>query len=105
VNFDKVRSLKPVFKSDGSVTAANASSINDGASALVVASEDYANKKGLKPIAKVIGHVSFAQEPEWFTTAPTYAIQKLLKKVNMKIEDIDLFEVNEAFSVVSMIYC
>lgn len=103
VNFDKIRSLKPVFKSDGSVTAANASSINDGGSALVVASEEFANMKGLKPIAKVIAHVSFAQEPEWFTTAPTYAIQKLLKKVNMNIEDIDLFEVNEAFSVVSMI--
>lgn len=103
VNFDKVRSLKPVFKSDGSVTAANASSINDGASALVVASEDFASEKGLKPFAKVIAHVSYAQEPEWFTTAPALAIQKLLNKVNMKVEDIDLFEVNEAFSVVSMI--
>jgi len=103
VSFDKVKSLKPVFKSDGVITAANASSIDDGAAALVVASEDFANSKGLTPIAKVLGHVSFAQQPEWFTTAPTAAIQKLLKKVGMRVEQIDLFEVNEAFSVVSMI--
>jgi acetyl-CoA C-acetyltransferase len=103
VNFDKVRSLKTVFKADGTVTAANASSINDGASALVVACEDFAKENGLKPLAKVIAHVSFAQEPEWFTTAPALAIKKLLDKVNMKVEDIDLFEVNEAFSVVPMI--
>ncbi|OGU60303.1 MAG: acetyl-CoA acetyltransferase [Ignavibacteria bacterium GWF2_33_9] len=103
VNFGKIRSLKTVFKADGSVTAANASSINDGASSLVVASEEYAAAKGLKPIAKVLGHVSYAQEPEWFTTAPAFAIQKLLDKVGMKVEDIDLFEVNEAFAVVSMI--
>lgn len=103
VNFDKVRTLRPAFKADGVVTAANASSINDGAAALVVASNEYANKNNLKPIAKIIAHVSYAQEPEWFTTAPTFAIQKLLKKVNMTVEDIDLFEVNEAFSVVSII--
>lgn len=103
VSFDKVKSLKPVFKSDGVITAANASSIDDGAAALVVASDDYANNKGLNPIAKVIAHVSFAQQPEWFTTAPTAAIQKLLKKVGMSVEQVDLFEVNEAFSVVSMI--
>lgn len=103
VSFDKVRSLKPVFKADGVITAANASSIDDGAAALVVASDDFANSKGLTPIAKVLGHVSFAQQPEWFTTAPTAAIQKLLKKVGMRVEQIDLFEVNEAFSVVSMI--
>jgi acetyl-CoA C-acetyltransferase len=103
VNFDKIKSLKPAFKSDGVITAANASSINDGASALVVASENYAQLNGLKPLAKIIAHVSYAQEPEWFTTAPTFAIQKLLKKVNMNIQDIDLFEINEAFAVVSMI--
>jgi acetyl-CoA C-acetyltransferase len=103
VNFDKVRTLRPAFKADGVVTAANASSINDGAAALVVASNEYANKNNLKPIAKIIAHVSYAQEPEWFTTAPTFAIQKLLKKVNMTVDDIDLFEVNEAFSVVSII--
>lgn len=103
VSFDKVKSLKPVFKSDGAITAANASSIDDGAAALVVASEEYSSNKGLKPIAKVIAHVSIAQEPEWFTTAPTAAIQKLLKKVGMSVGQIDLFEVNEAFSVVSII--
>lgn len=103
VSFDKVKSLKPVFRSDGVITAANASSIDDGAAALVVASDDYANSRGLTPIAKVLGHVSFAQQPEWFTTAPTAAIQKLLKKVGMSVEQIDLFEVNEAFSVVAMI--
>ena len=103
VSFEKVKTLKPVFKSDGTITAANASSIDDGAAALVVASEDYASSKGLTPIAKIIAHVSFAQQPEWFTTAPTQAIQKLLKKVNMTIDDIDLYEVNEAFSVVSII--
>jgi len=103
VSFEKIKSLKPVFKTDGTITAANASSIDDGAAALVVSSDEYASNNGLKPIAKIISHVSFAQQPEWFTTAPTSAIQKLLKKVNMTIDDIDLFEVNEAFSVVSII--
>lgn len=103
VSFEKIKTLKPVFKSDGTITAANASSIDDGASALVVASEEYAQRNNLKPLARVIAHVSYAQEPEWFTTAPTAAIQKLLKKVNMTIDQIDLFEVNEAFSVVSII--
>lgn len=102
VNFDKIPTLKPVFKKDGTVTAANASSIDDGASALVVASEQWANNNGAKPLAKIIAHVSFAQQPEWFTTAPTSAILKVLKKANMNIEDIDLFEINEAFSVVPM---
>jgi acetyl-CoA C-acetyltransferase len=102
VKFDKISSLRPVFKKDGTITAANASSIDDGAAALVVASEDYANEKGIKPLAKVIAHVSHAQEPEWFTTAPTAAIQKVLDKAGMKVEDIDLFEINEAFSVVPM---
>lgn len=102
VNFDKIPTLKPVFKKDGTVTAANASSIDDGASALVVASEQWANNNGAKPLSKIIAHVSFAQQPEWFTTAPTSAILKVLKKANMNIEDIDLFEINEAFSVVPM---
>lgn len=102
VKFEKIPSLRPVFKKDGTITAANASSIDDGAAALVVASEDYANEKGLKPIARVVAHVSHAQEPEWFTTAPTSAIKKVLDKAGMKLEDIDLFEINEAFSVVPM---
>lgn len=102
VRFDKVRTLRPAFKKDGTVTAANASSIDDGAAALVVASNEYAEEKGLKPLAKIIAHVSHAQEPEWFTTAPTEAIKKVLNKAGMKVEDIDLFEINEAFSVVPM---
>ena len=103
VRFDKIPTLKPAFQSGGTVTAANASSINDGASALVVTSEEYAQNKGLKPLAKIIAHCSYAHSPEWFTTAPTYAIQKVLKKANMSIEDIDLFEINEAFAVVPII--
>lgn len=103
VKFDKVASLKPVFKKDGTVTAANASSIDDGAAAVVVTSEENARNKGLKPLARIIAHCSFAQEPDWFTTAPAQAIPKVLKKAGMKIEDIDLFEVNEAFSVVPII--
>jgi len=102
VKFDKIPTLRPVFKKDGTVTAANASSINDGASALVVASENWANNKGLKPLAKVIAHCSYAQAPEWFTTAPTAVIQKILNKTGFSINDIDLFEINEAFSVVPL---
>jgi acetyl-CoA C-acetyltransferase len=102
VKFDKVPTLKPVFKKDGTVTAANASNINDGAAALVLASEEFVNSNNLKPIAKVVAHVSHAQEPEWFTTAPTSAIQKLLTKVGLTKDDIDLYEINEAFAVVPM---
>lgn len=102
VKFEKVPALRPVFKKDGVVTAANASSIDDGASALVVASEEKASAAGAKPIAKIIAHVSHAQTPEWFTTAPAEAIAKVLKKAGMSLDDIDLFEVNEAFSVVSL---
>ncbi|MCE5305961.1 MAG: thiolase family protein [Chloroherpetonaceae bacterium] len=103
VNFDKIPSLKPAFQPNGTVTAANASTINDGASALVITSDEYSKNNGLKPIARIIAHCSYAHAPEWFTTAPTYAIQKVLKKANMNIEDIDLFEINEAFSVVPII--
>lgn len=102
VRFDKIPTLRPVFKKDGTVTAANASNLNDGASATVIASEEYANSKGLKPLAKIIAHCSYAHQPEQFTTAPTSAIQKVLKKANMTLEQIDLFEINEAFSVVPM---
>ncbi len=103
VNFDKVKSLRTVFKKDGTVTAANASSIDDGASALVVASQAKADELGIKPLAKIIAHDSFAQEPDWFTTAPIQAIKKVLQKAGLQLEDIDLFEINEAFSVVPMI--
>jgi acetyl-CoA C-acetyltransferase len=95
--------LKPVFKKDGAVTAANASSIDDGAAALVVTSEEKAAAMGAKPLARIIAHVSHAQEPDWFTTAPASAIQKALAKAGMSLSDIDLFEVNEAFAVVPMV--
>lgn len=102
VKFDKVATLKSVFKKDGAITAANASSLNDGAAALVIASESFASERGLTPLATIISHNSHAQSPEWFTTAPTAAISKLLAKTGLKIEDIDLFEINEAFSCVPM---
>lgn len=102
VNFDKISSLRPVFKKDGTVTAANASNLNDGASALVVTSEEWASANGKTPIAKIVAHCSHAQAPDWFTTAPTSAIQKVLKKANMTLDQIDLFEINEAFAVVPM---
>jgi len=102
VRFDKVSQLKPVFQKDGTITAANASNINDGAAALVIASEKYVQENNAKPIAKIIAHVSHAQEPEWFTTAPTTAIQKVLAKAGLTVADIDLFEINEAFAVVPM---
>ncbi len=98
-NFEKGLALKPAFQKDGTITAFNASKINDGASALVVMSKDKADAMGIKPIAKIIAQTSFAQEPEWFTTAPAYAIQNIVKKANMNIEDIDVFEINEAFAV------
>jgi acetyl-CoA C-acetyltransferase len=103
VKFEKVPQLKPVFKKDGTVTAANASSIDDGAAAVIVTSEEKAAALGVKPIAKIIAHVSHAQKPEWFTTAPIEAIKKVCAKANMSINDIDLFEINEAFSVVPII--
>ena len=99
-NKDKILKLKPVFKEEGSITAANASSINDGAAAVVLGSESMSNS--IKPIAKIIGHTSFAMEPIYFTKAPIFAIKKLLKKVKLSIDDIDLFEINEAFSCVTL---
>lgn len=100
--FDKVPELKPAFDKAGTITAANASKLNDGAAALVVASGDYAKSKNLKPIAKIVAHASFAQDPKWFTTAPAGAIKKALTKANLKASDIDLWEINEAFAVVTM---
>ncbi len=100
---DKFARLRPAFKKDGTVTAANASSINDGAAALVVMAADTAKAMGLKPLAKIIGQASFAQEPVWFTTAPAGAIKKVLAKTGFTTSDIDLWEINEAFSVVSII--
>ena len=101
-NFEKIPKLKPAFDKDGTVTAANSSSISDGAAALVMMQESIAKKRDLKPIARVLAHSSFAHEPAWFTTAPVGAIRKLLKTVDWNINDVDLFEINEAFAVVTM---
>lgn len=102
VNFEKIPNLKPVFEKDGIVTAANASSINDGAAALLVTSEDKAKELGLVPLVEIIAQSSAAKAPIEFTTAPADAITKVLKKANMKKEQIDLWEINEAFAVVSL---
>lgn len=99
---DKMSSLKPAFDKAGTITAANASKINDGASALVLASGDAVKRLGLTPLARVVGYGSAAQEPEWFTTAPSKAISATLKRTGLSVSDIDLFEVNEAFAVVAL---
>ncbi|TKC06100.1 acetyl-CoA C-acyltransferase [Pedobacter frigoris] len=102
VKFDKIPGLKPVFKKDGTVTAANASTLNDGAAALVLMSADKAKELGLKPLAKIIGYADAQQAPEWFTTAPAKAIPLALKRAGKSLTEIDYFEINEAFSVVSL---
>jgi acetyl-CoA C-acetyltransferase len=102
VKFDKIPTLKPVFDKNGTVTAANASTLNDGAAAMVLTTAEKAKAHALKPIAKIVSYASHAQAPEWFTTAPAGAMKKALEKANWKIEDVDLFEVNEAFAVVAM---
>lgn len=99
---DKIPTLRPAFAKDGSVTAANASSISDGAAALVLMRQSEAEKRGLKPLAAIRAHTQYAQEPEWFTTAPVGAVKTLLEKAQWSVEDVDLFEVNEAFAVVAM---
>ena len=98
----KIPTLRPAFRKDGTVTAASSSSISDGAAATIVMSEDEAKKRGVKPLARILGHATQSQEPQWFTTAPVGAIDNLLKKVGWKVSDVDLFEVNEAFAVVAM---
>jgi len=103
VNFDKMRALRPVFEKEGSVTAGNASTINDGAAAVVLMSEEKAEELGLTPIAKIVSQASVAHAPEWFTTAPVKAMNKAIKKAGLLIDEIDLFEINEAFSVVTMV--
>lgn len=102
VKFDKISTLRPAFEKDGVVTAANASKINDGAAALLIMSDEKAKKLGLTPIAEIVAQASAAKAPIEFTTAPADAIQKVLNRANMKKEDIDLFEINEAFAVVSL---
>ena len=99
---DKIPSLKPVFDKNGTVTAANASSINDGAAAMLVCSESYIKQHNLKPMARIVAQGWNAQAPEWFTTAPVGAVQNVLKNAGLKISDIDLFEINEAFSSVAL---
>lgn len=99
---DKIPTLKPVFQKDGTVTAANASSINDGAAAMLVCPESYAERNGLKPVARVVAQGWSGQAPEWFTTAPVDAARKALAAANVSVESIDLFEINEAFSAVAL---
>ena len=102
VQFEKISKLRPAFEKDGSITAANASKINDGASALVLMSSKSAQKYGIKPMAKILSQASFAMDPKWFTLAPTGAIQKALKRAQLKASDIDLWEINEAFATQAM---
>lgn len=103
VNLEKIPSLHPVFTKDGTVTAANASTINDGAAALIIMTEEKANALGLKPLAYIRGYADAAQEPTWFTTSPALAIPKALEKAGLSIEEVDFFELNEAFSVVGLV--
>ena len=102
VKMDKIPTLRAVFEKDGTITAANASTLNDGASALVIMSSEKADELGIKPLAKIISYADAAQEPEWFTTAPAKALPIALGKANMELSDIDYFELNEAFSVVGL---
>jgi len=102
VRMDKISNLRPAFSKDGTVTAANASTINDGAAAMVLMSEEKAHELGLKPLATIKSYADAAQAPEWFTTAPAKALPKALAKANMDLSDVDYFEFNEAFSVVGL---
>lgn len=101
-DISKIPSLKPAFKKDGTITAASSSSINDGAAALILIDEAQALAKGLKPLARILAHSTHSQAPEWFTTAPVAAIEKVLKKAGLTVAEVDLFEVNEAFATVAM---
>jgi acetyl-CoA C-acetyltransferase len=101
-NLEKIPTLKPAFRKDGTVTAANSSSISDGAAALVMMRRSAAEKRGLAPIATVVAHATHSQEPAWFTTAPVEAIRKLLERANWNAKQVDLYEINEAFAVVTM---
>ncbi len=102
VSFDKIPGLKPVFQKDGTVTAANASTINDGAAALLLMSAEKAKSLGLKPLARILGYADAEQAPEWFTTTPSVAIPRAVEKAGLKMGDIGFYEINEAFSVVSL---
>jgi acetyl-CoA C-acetyltransferase len=100
---DKMTTLKPAFEKEGTITAANASKINDGAAAVVLMSKERMQAMGLKPLARIVSFADAAQAPEWFTTTPAKAMPKALAKANLKVSDIDYFEINEAFSVVSIV--
>ena len=102
IKLDKIAALKPAFDKDGTITAASASSISDGAAALVLMRQAQATALGLAPSARILAHATHAQEPSWFTTAPIFAIEKLLEKLSWRASDVDLFEINEAFAVVAM---
>jgi acetyl-CoA C-acetyltransferase len=101
-NFDKIPQLKPAFKKDGTVTAANSSSISDGAAALLLMRQSEAGRRGLQPLARIVAHTTHAQEPGWFTTAPVAAIRKLCDKTGWTPQEVDLYEINEAFAVVTL---
>jgi len=101
-NIGKIPTLKPAFKKDGTVTAANASKISDGAAATVLMTADEAKRRGLEPLARIVAHATYAHEPEWFTTAPSAAIAKVVEKAGWSMKDVDLFEINEAFASVTM---
>ncbi|MFZ8886100.1 MAG: thiolase family protein [Steroidobacteraceae bacterium] len=101
-DISKIPTMRPAFSKDGTVTAASSSSISDGAAALVLATETAAASRGLKPVARILGYSTHAQAPEWFTTAPVTAIDKLMKKLGWQVSDVDLFEINEAFATVTM---
>jgi acetyl-CoA C-acetyltransferase len=104
VKFEKIPALRPAFNKDGTVTAANASTLNDGAAALVLASQEKVNELGLRPIARLLSYADAAQEPQWFTTAPTLAAPKAAQRAGIDLSDIDYFEVNEAFAVVTLAF-
>jgi acetyl-CoA C-acetyltransferase len=101
-NLEKIPQLKPAFRKDGTVTAANSSSISDGGAAMVLMTLSEADRRGITPLARIVGHTTHAQAPAWFTTAPVYAIRKLFEKTGWDAKSTDLFEINEAFAVVAM---
>lgn len=102
INFEKIPLLKPSFSKEGTVTPANSSSISDGAAAVVVMKESEAKKRNLKPLARIVAHSQYSREPEWFTLAPSGAIEKVLKKAGWNKDEVDFYEINEAFAVVAM---
>src|SRR5690606_29828790 len=102
IALDRIPTLRPAFGKDGLLTAASSSKISDGAAAAVLMSADEARARGLEPLARVVAHATHSQAPEWFTTAPVQAISNVLEKAGWKVEDVDLFEVNEAFACVAM---